>query len=323
MTMPTREVPIGLTAEQAAIVASQAAYEAQQQALRQQLAAAVIALWAGVAQGGAFNPFEAAKWVERILPISLGAQRAMTAITVAQLNQMVSPPEPIIVSPATTTGAVIRNGAPPERYYERPFTEIRWQLSRGKTVEQAVAAGQRRAMSIAQTDVQLAHTYTARRFIQETRRPDRRPGPRGRIVGSRRVLSSNPNHCALCILASTQTYSVKTLMPIHPGCGCRVVPVYENDPGAYDHVNDPDLLENVHEAIRRDLGESYVDRGGRRGDALYRNIVIVRNHGELGPVLGVRDHDFTGPRDVPRLDHQRINPLPGNTDEDVQNLDEL
>lgn len=317
MTMPVREIPSGLTAEQAAIVAAQATYEAQQAQLRQQLAAAVIAIWAGVAQSAAFNPYEAAKFVARLLPISLGAQRAMTAITVAQLNAIHQPPTPIIVSPAATTGAALR-GVDPEQYYERPFSEIRLQLSRGKTVEEAVIAGQRRAMSITQTDAQLAHTHTARRFIQESRRPGRRPGPLGQIVGYRRVLSSNPNHCALCVLASTQRYHRDNLMAIHPGCGCRVMPIYGNsDPG---QVINEQYAEQVHEIVRRDLGEKFVDAGGRLGDAHYRDIVITNTHGELGPVLGVRGQHFTGPADIPHLTHDRINPLPAD---DLPDLDAL
>ena len=313
--LPTRDIPAGITAEQAAILAAQATYQAQQEQLRQQLAAAVIAIWASVAQGGVFSPTEAAIWVERILPISLGAQRAMTAITVARLNQVHAPPQPIIVLPQV--GEAIR-GRPPEEVYQRPFNEIRWKLSQGKTVEQAVRAGQRRAISIATTDLQLAQTQTAQRYMQEA---DRRPaGPKGKIVGYRRVLSNNPNHCALCMIASTQRYHHIRKMAIHPGCGCTVMPIWgEDDPGL---VLNERYLDDVHEIVRRDLGEKYVDAGGRLGAANYRNIIITHEHGELGPVLGVRDHDYTGPNDlIRRLGHQRVNPLP--EPEDVVDLDEL
>lgn len=316
--MPTREVPAGLTAEQAAILAAQQAYEAQQAALRQQLAAAVIALWAGtVGPNTSFSPSEAGKWVERILPISLGAQRAMTAVTVAQLNQMHQPPRPITIAPPLVTGGAIR-GRAPESYYDRPFKEIRWRLSQGKTVEEAIDAGRRRALSIATTDLQLAHTKTAQRYVQESRR--QRPGPRGRIVGYRRQLSNNPNHCALCLIASTVRYTRNDLMPIHPGCGCTVMPIYgEVDPGT---TVDDQLLLEVHEAIRRDLGEKYQASDARSGLAHYRDIIITRDHGELGPVLGVRGHHFDRDPNRPgHLGHQRVNPRP--EPEDVIDLDDL
>lgn len=315
--LPTREIPAGITAEQAAILAAQATYQAQQEQLRQQLAAAVIAIWAGSMVPGVFNPAEAARWVDRILPISLGAQRAMTAITVARLNQLHAPPQPIVVSPTLTTGEAIR-GREPRSYYDRPFKEIRWRLSQGKTVEQAVRAGQRRALSIATTDLQLAQTKTAQRYIEDsTRRPS---GPKGRIVGYRRVLSNNPNHCALCLLTSTLRYRRADLMPIHPGCGCTVMPIWgTEDPG---QTLNGRFVSEVHEVVRRDLGESYVDAGGRLGDAHYRDIIITNTHGELGPVLGVRGHHFERDPDRPgRLGHQRVNPRP--EPEDIQDLDAL
>jgi len=316
--MPTREIPTGITAEQAAILAAQQTYAAQQEALRQQLAAAVIALWAGtVTVGTSFDPGEAGKWVARILPISLGAQRAMTALTVATLNQMHSPPRPITIAPPLVTGEALR-GRDPAEYYDRPFREIRWRLSQGKTVEQAIDAGRRRAVSIATTDLQLAHTKTAQRYIQESRR--QRPGPNGRIVGYRRQLSSNPNHCALCLIASTLRYTRDNLMAIHPGCGCTVVPIYgDRDPGT---TIDEGLLLQVHEAIRRDLGEKYQADDARSGLAKYRDIIITHEHGELGPVLSVRGHHFERDPDRPgRLGRRRVNPRPAP--EDIIDLDEL
>lgn len=314
--MPTRTIPAGITAEQAALLAAEQTYQAQQEALREQLAAAVIALWAGVSQLGVFNPTEASRWVERILPISLGAQRAMTAITVAQLNQLHSPPRPIIVSPTGTTGESLRH-RPPREYYERPFREIRWRLSQGKTVEQAIDAGRRRALSIASTDLQLAHTTTAQRYIDES---ERRPaGPKGRIVGYRRVLSNLPNHCALCMIAATQRYHRIKKMAIHPGCGCTVMPIWgEYDPGQV--LNDR-YLGDVHDIVERDLGEKYAKADARSGAAAYRDIIITHEHGELGPVLGVRGQHFTGPAEIRRLTHGRINPR--TEPEDATDLDEL
>lgn len=324
--MPTREVPAGLTAEQAAVVASQAAYEAQQEQLRQQLVAALIAIWAGVAAASNFSPAAAAKFVASILPISIGAQRAMAAITTAQMNQLVRPPTPIIIAPDTVSGPALR-GVDPEEYYERPFREIKWRLSQGKTLGEAVEAGRRRAESIVRTDLQLAHTHTARQYAQQQRaRPREQRGPNGTIVGYRRVLSNRPNHCALCIIASTQRYHVNNLMPIHPNCGCTVGLVMSTDPRAGERVIDPSLLQQVHNVVEQDLGEKYVDAGGRQGMAHYRDIIIVNEHGELGPVLGVRGQHFERDPNRPgRLGHIRVNPLVDEqADADaVQDLDEL
>jgi hypothetical protein len=317
VTAPTTIAPP--TLEQAAALAAQQTYAAAQDALRQQLAAALAAIWAGMMTVPNFDPPAAARFVQQILPISLGAQRVMTQLVVAQYNAQARPPTPIVIAPATTTGETLRKHAPAD-YYQRPFREIKWRLSQGRTVGEAVEAGRRRAESIALTDLQLARTHTARAYAQElNRRPPAERGARGKVVGYRRVLSSNPNHCALCVLASTQGYNVKGLVPIHPNCGCTVAFIHEDDDRALEHVLDPQLAQEVHNIVRRDLGESYVDAGGRLGDAHYRDIIITHEHGELGPVLGVRGQRFTGPSEIARLSHQRVNPLPPD---EIQNLDE-
>lgn len=317
MTAPVATAPVA--PEVAAALAAQQAYSAAQDALRAQLAAALLAIWSGMMAVPNFDPPAAARFVQQILPISLGAQRVMTQLVVAQYNAQVRPPTPIVIAPATTTGETLRKHAPAD-YYQRPFREIKWRLSQGRTIGEAMEAGRRRAESIALTDLQLARTHTTRAYIQELdRRPPAQRGQRGTVVGYRRVLGSNPNHCALCVLATTQRYHRDDLMPIHPGCGCGIDFVYENDDRAGQHVLDPQLAQEVHNIVRRDLGESYVDAGGRLGDAHYRDIIITNEHGELGPVLGVRNQKFTGPRDIPRMGHERVNPLPPD---EIQNLDE-
>lgn len=253
MTAPVQQRPADPRTAQAA--AAQQVYAAQQEQLRAQLAAALLAVWAGIATAQNFNPAAAARFVSSILPLSLGAQRVMSAITVAQMNQLVAPPRPIYIAPALVTGAALRNNgtAPPaaprppaarppadqpslserwrrrerpvdpQDYYQRPIREVKWRLAQGKSLGEALDAGRRRAESIVLTDLQLAHTHTAREYIRRAAQAP--PGPRGTIVGFRRVLSNRPNHCALCILASTQRYHREDLLPIHPGCvveGTRV-----------------------------------------------------------------------------------------------------
>jgi hypothetical protein len=56
-----------------------------------------------------------------------------------------------------------------------------------------------------------------------------------------------------------------------------------------------DLLEPVHNAIQDRFGVS--DRGARAID--YRKVLSVHQHGELGPLLTVKTHKFTGEKDLP------------------------
>lgn len=80
------------------------------------------------------------------------------------------------------------------------------------------------------------------------------------VTRFKRTLSGLEN-CPLCELAAQNTYYRGDLMPIHPGCDCGVVPV------------------TVQVDVTPPAG------------------VSVHQHGEMGPVLTVEGHEFTGPTD--------------------------
>jgi hypothetical protein len=93
-----------------------------------------------------------------------------------------------------------------------------------------------------------------------------------RIVGYRRVTDGNA--CRRCLLASTQRYHVGDLLPIHPRCGCTVVPIVgTTDPG---HVIDEETLRRLNDG---DL------EGARDAARRFNEEVEIGDHGELGPVL--------------------------------------
>lgn len=201
--------------------------------------------------------------------------------------------------PRLISGARLRNGVDPRVVYTRPFVQVWTELADGKPLEEAVKAGERRALSIVNTDLQLAKTHSAREAVRSD----------ANTVGFRRVPQGTYT-CALCLIVSTRRYHKEDLMPVHPGCDCDVEPVYgEFDPGP---VLDEDFLQAVHDAIRRDLGEKYVSAAGtaqstRARELSYRDIIVVHQHGELGPIMGVRGQKFTGPDDIPRLTtHDRV-----------------
>ena len=109
--------------------------------------------------------------------------------------------------------------------------------------------------------------------------------------GFRRALNG-PGDCALCVIASTQRYHAGDLLPIHPGCNCTVAPLGPGE--GVDQVIDPDLLERVHAQVEAMTGD--VDRGARAPD--YRKLMVVREHGEIGPVLTWKQHEFTSAADL-------------------------
>lgn len=253
-------------------------YDALSTSLRDRVVAFVMAAFDTL---GDYRDEDAAQFAETVLPIVLASQQQMGQITDAYLSAMIADMlgEAVLGTPEALPEDL--RGVPPDEVYRRPFVQTWTALSAGKGFAEALGEGRNRLLSITETDLQLARRQSARGALR-----------RGGVQFYRRRLGSGKN-CALCTIASTQRYRVADLMPIHPGCHCRPEPIAgKRDPG---QIIDRALLEEAHDAIAA-AGES-VDRGGRAPD--YRDLIITRQHGELGPLLAVRRHDFTGPRDVP------------------------
>lgn len=217
---------------------------------------------------GQYRDADLDAFVKQVVPVVLAGRRQVSALTDAYLSRVVG-----IRSLGPIDTDLLRGVAAAE-VYARPFVTVRTELSKGKTIDAAVAAGAARLTDIALADLQLAKTHTTRTVY--------RSAGIERFV---RTLTGRAN-CALCYLASTQTYSTDDLMPIHPGCDCGTAPVEAGMRSVMD-AN----LKATHEAVENRLGSS--DSGGRSPD--YRKQLIVHEHGELGPVLAVRGQHFSGP----------------------------
>ncbi|MET9729240.1 hypothetical protein ABZZ79_00815 [Streptomyces sp. NPDC006458] len=228
-----------------------------------------------------YRDADAAAFVEQVLPTVLAAQAQVGQVTDAYLSAMIAD----MLGTATPAAGVqlpeALRGVPPDEVYTRPFVTTWTALSKGKAFTQAVAEGRTRLLSITETDLQLARTHAAQQSME-----------RGGAKFFRRRLTGTKS-CALCTIASTQRYRVENLMPIHPGCDCKVEPLVGNkDPG---QVLDEATLKAAHSAVAKGVGAS--DAGGRAPD--YRDVIITRQHGEYGPLLAVRRQNFTGPDDIP------------------------
>lgn len=253
-------------------------------ALRARLLGFVTTAFAGQ---GDYRDAAAAAFVANVVPMVLAAQQTMVPLTDAYLAHFIATATNTVASPvgiaATSVTGTATRGVNPTEVYRRPYTQVWTDLSRGKTLDQAVAAGQRRAVTIAATDLQLARTRTAQQVLQQSTK---------HVIGYRRELGPGTHHCAMCLLTSSRIYHKADLMPLHPGCSCTPTPIFR---GEEVPEVDPALL---HDTVRRDLGDKYVRASGH-GPVDYRDIIITRDHGELGPVLAVRGQDFTGPSDIP------------------------
>lgn len=233
---------------------------------------------------GSWRDADVRRFQRQALPIILAGERQIASLTASYLEQSYRETHRrgprVSLDLGTVTGEALR-GVDPVDVYERPFKEIWTALSGGEPLDVAVDRGSHRLTTITKTDLQLARTHT---FREVTAQQD---GVEYYIRELR-----GEYDCALCLIASTQRYHKKDLLPIHPGCDCEPKTVTADyDPG---QIIDEQRLERIHELVEEALGQH--DRGGRAVD--YRKIIVSHEHGEIGPVLGYRGQRFTGPDDI-------------------------
>lgn len=218
-------------------------------------------------------------WLDTALPIMLAAEENVSLATSTyiqlQLEALGSSENTDIPDPSVIIGEPLR-GVDPAIVYSRPFEEVWKALSEGKSLQEAISDGANRLRQIIETDMQLTHTHTSRSILRD----------RNDVVGFKRVPTGTFT-CALCLVASTQRYHKLNLMPIHPGCDCRVAPIIDSSDNG--QIIDKEFLEEIHKAVERQFGMSA--RDARQID--YRKIPIVHEHGEFGPTLAVRGQHFT------------------------------
>lgn len=235
-------------------------------------------------QLGSHRTADIERFVRAVVPIVEGGQVQLAALTdsyLAVMEQQVlgAAVRPVGIAREAVTGL---RGVPPAEVYTRAGVTVWSALADGVPYDEAAARGLRRALSIAETDMQMAERKAAQTVMAG------KPG----VVGYRRVLTGSES-CAMCAIASTQRYRKDRLMPIHPGCDCKVAPIYgREDPG---QVLNADRLEQIQDLVVERFGGE--DRTGRNA-ADFRDLVVTHDHGEIGPVLARRGDTFTGPADV-------------------------
>lgn len=263
-------------------VAAAAAYVAATTTLR----AALLGFVARAFRArGAWNRPDMAWFASQVAPVVVGAQRQMAVLTdqyiAASLAELTGRP----VDPVGVELPDELRGVPVDEVYERPYVQLWTDLGRGVGFEAALEGADQRAEVLAMSDLQMARMRASQQAIE---------GQDG-AAGWRRVLKGDRN-CLLCLVASTQRYRKKDLAAIHPQCDCYVEAIPgDRDPG---QIIDARLLEQVHDAV--EAAGFRADRGARNPD--YRRLIVVREHGEMGPLLTLRRQGFTGPEDLARGD---------------------
>lgn len=247
--------------------------------VRFKVLATVRALWIS---SPAFRDVDVDRLVARLVPMVEAGKVKVAELTSVYLAQEAALIQGVRFDPAQVDRKAIREvrGIAPMELYRRPASTLYASLSEGKPFLSAKEAGLNRLISIVGTDLQLAKNWQARDSFAKSR-----------TEYFQRRLSGSEN-CALCVVAATQRYKTDQLSPMHPGCDCGVRALRgDKDP---KHSIDPASLEMMHALVKEKFGMS--DRGGRAPD--YRQIMVVQQHGEMGPVLSWRGAKFTGPDDL-------------------------
>ncbi|MCG7610351.1 hypothetical protein [Mycobacterium sp. CnD-18-1] len=256
--------------------------------LDESYAAAVAAVRARVLEyaTGLFGPDAisdsgVAGFVSQLLPVVAAGQQQTAALTDAYLTQVLAAEfdERIVSDRVIDTSQGLR-GVDMSTVYARPTKTVRFELTQGKEVADAVAAGSKRLTKMVQSDMQLAKTTQARATMR-----------RSMIDGYQRVLNG-PHNCAKCIVASTRFYHKEQLMPIHPGCDCGVKPARTPRGVAVLHE---DRLNAIHDQVDT---SGLLPANPSATD--YQNLLVVHEHGELGPVMSLRGEHFRTRSNLPK-----------------------
>jgi hypothetical protein len=194
------------------------------------------------------------------------------------------------LSTPTLALPALRNGADMTDVFSRPAKMFRRLRSEGVTPEDAF----RRSMSLASQISEMNMTLAQREAYQQTfAKLEDKVG----ITGYRRIVHpelAKTGSCGLCIVASDQVYKTAFLLPIHERCGCTVLPIIgEIDPG--NSLNGSTLAD-FYGAAGPFAGPG--ETSSTHAFDLKRVRVVVNEHGEYGPVLGVEGQHFTGPGDL-------------------------
>lgn len=266
------------------------AYDREVQKVRTRIIAVAQRTWRSL---GSYRDADFDRMIAALIPRIETAQQQVSNLTDAYIRKQAlaefgSVQERAVFNASTNN----LRGVDAETVYHRPFASTYAALSSGKAVQFAIAEGERRLTDLVLSGVQLSKTHSAANAMENSK-----------FTKFMRTLTGREN-CAMCVIASTQRYHRGDLLPIHPGCDCGVKPFVVDPGGDYQIINES-LLESVHDQIASKLGDS--DRGARllgtgkfeqSQISEYTDLILTREHGELGPTLTWRTDKFTGTTEI-------------------------
>lgn len=175
------------------------------------------------------------------LPIVVAAQRQSVAMTNAYLARSLDN-QPVPLDVAKLIAAAVRAGTPPETVYTRPFITTWKGMKDGQDPQDAVHAGEVRAVGLVVTDVQLSQRATW--------------GAVQRQVGyAGYVRVADPGACPYCAAVNGAFLTDGGVGPLHPGCGCTVEPTTDRP------AREESLPEGVAVFDHGELGPTLIGAG--------------------------------------------------------------
>lgn len=207
-----------------------------------------------------------------------GAAQQSAGVTAAYLTRVLRE-----MAPGSPTASTLRLTDPVRMgvaswatAYGRVADTVRFELSKGKPLDEAIKIGLTRADVMARTDLALARRDQSRATFAGNRR----------VQAFRRVVHpelSRSGTCGLCIAAADRRYNKGALLPIHARCKCTVLPITA--------AGDPGTPFDMDPAFEEAYG---ISLSNRAADLKEVRVRVVQNE-ELGPVLYNVEHRSTNP----------------------------
>jgi len=246
----------------------------QRSGIQRRLVSQLLALWSRPIYNDpptvASYAARSATLVEAALTAVSKSQSAYLSLVLGAMGLPARQPRSATVYP--------RSGTTVLDVYRRPEQQVRWELSQGRSSEAAVNAAIRRVTALASDDLSAAMRDQTKATLSAQKK----------VVGYRRMIHpelSKTGSCGLCVVASTNFYTVKDLMPLHTLCKCGVMPITKD--------LDPGLKLNAD-----DLQKFYDAAGSTAAEDLVRTRVVVHENGELGPILRRDGDSFRTPTEA-------------------------
>jgi hypothetical protein len=239
-----------------------AAHTVQREALATRIILLLEREWSSL---GSWDLADVESFIGRAVPIVTGGQAMTARMTDVYISQILTEMtgEQIRTVGLRQSDLAELRGVPLTEVYRRPFVELWAGLKEGKLFADALATGMNRVSELADDDLSLAYRKASTLAF----------GKQTRVKGYRRVVRpefSKGGTCPLCHLAAENRYHKSDLLPIHTHCRCAVMPIVgKSDPGA--SLNEADLGQLEKPDVHP----------------------VVRNHGELGPILQIAGEHFT------------------------------